>query len=466
MDQDVAGRLDARIRGRAGAATAALERLVAHPSIAGRDDHALRECADEVVALLVEAGASDVRLLEVAGSAPAVWAEIPGPAGAPTVLLYAHYDVQPPGDLQRWSAPPFTPTQRVGRLYGRGAADDKAAIVVHAEGIRAWLADPDELPVTVRVLVEGEEELGSPHLDVLLAEHGDLLGCDVAVVPDAANWARGWPALTTSVRGLAQITVSVRTLDRPLHSGVWGGAAPDAVFAMTRLVSSLYDDQGRPVVDGFDDGLLAPSQRQLSDWTALGATDEQLRAEAGLAGSTAWVPDEVPLVGRRWARPAITVTGIDVPSVRDAANQLVDVVTARLSIRVGPGQDPQRVTDAVADHLRGHVPVGAAVELRAEVLADPWQVDAEGPAVAAFVSAATAAFGRAPAIIGGGGSIALVPQLHERLGATCLLTGLGDPAMNAHAEDESMPLDDLVNATVSEARLLGELADRLDHGTT
>lgn len=461
MQEAVRARLVTHVRGRAEAAAQALEALVAHPSVAGRDLQALRDCAQTVGALLADAGAPVVELLEVVGAPPAVWAEVPGPPGAPTVLLYTHYDVQPPGDLQRWSNEPFRPMRRDGRLYGRGAADNKAATVVHAEAIRAWLTCADGPPVTVRVLVEGEEELGSPHLDGLLATHGDRLACDVAVVPDAANWGRGWPALTTSVRGLAQLTVTVRTLDRPLHSGVWGGAAPDALFALGRLLACLHDDDGRPAVPGFDAGLPAPTSRQRAAWAALEAGEEQLREEAGLAGETRWVPDDdVPLVARRWARPALTVTAVDAPAVADAANQLVDVARARISVRVAPGQDPQHLVDALIAHLGAHVPVGAELHVDGSVLAQPWQVDAAGPEVEAVRAAAAAAFGRELAVIGGGGSIALVPQLHHRLGAVCLLTGMGDPDMNAHAEDESMPLDDLVHAAVAETLLLGELADR------
>lgn len=460
MTQGTAARLETAVRARAEDAARSLEQLVALPSVAGRDPQDLRDCATAVADLLADAGAPVVELLEVADAPPAVWAEVPGPPGAPTVLLYTHYDVQPPGDPDRWTSPPFAPTRRDGRLYGRGAADNKAAAVVHAEAIRAWLDCEHGPPVTVRVLVEGEEELGSPHLEALLAAHADRLACDVAVVPDAANWGRGWPALTTSVRGLADATVTVRTLARPLHSGVWGGAAPDAVFALARVLASLHDDTGRVAVAGLDAGLADPGPRRRAEWQDLGATDAQLRAEAGLVDGLAWVPDDdVPVVARRWARPALTVTGIDAPAVADAANQLVDVARARLSLRVAPGQDPQRLLDAVVGHLHAHVPVGAELDVEAEVRAEPWQVDTDGPEVEAVRRAARAAYGRDLAVIGGGGSIALVPQLHARLGAVCLLTGLGDPAMNAHAEDESMPLDDLVHATVAEALLLGELAD-------
>ena len=267
-DEATTAALEAHVRGRADAAREALAGLVAMPSVAGRDPDALRACADAVADLLRDAGAPQVELLEVDGAPPAVWAEVPGPAGAPTVLLYTHYDVQPVGDLDRWSSPPFEPTVRDGRMYGRGAADNKGAAVVHAEVVRAWLACADGPPVTLRVLVEGEEELGSPHLEGLLAAHGDRLVCDVAVVPDAANWGRGWPALTTSVRGLADATVTVRTLDRPLHSGVWGGAAPDAVMVLARLLARLHDDDGRLAVPGVWDGVTPPSERQRAGWDA------------------------------------------------------------------------------------------------------------------------------------------------------------------------------------------------------
>lgn len=457
--------LEQFVRARAEDRVANLEELVAMPSVAGRDPAALRACAEATATLLADAGAATTELLEVPDAPPAVWADVPGPPGAPTVLLYAHYDVQPPGDPARWTTPPFEPTRRDGRLYGRGAADNKAAIVVHADTVRAWTRGGRQPPVNLRVLVEGEEELGSPHLDGLLALHGDRLACDVAVVPDAANWQRGWPALTASTRGLAEVTVTVRTSQRPLHSGVWGGAAPDAVAALSRLLASLHDAQGRVAVPGFLDGVGDPTPRQVADWAALDVEDAGLRHEAGLVGGVDWVPDDVPLVARRWIRPSLSVVGVDVPSVADAANQLVDHARAKLSLRIAPGQDPERLLQAVVTHLRAHAS-GAEITIDAAVRAAGWQIDPDGPAVDAARAAMATAFGREAAIIGGGGTIALVPRLHEALGATCLLTGMGDPAMNAHAEDESMPLDDLTHAAVSEVLLLGGLADVGGHTTS
>lgn len=453
------------VRERAGARVAMLEELVAIPSVAGRDSATLRSCAEAAAALLDEAGADATELLEVPGAPPAVWADIPGPSGAPTVLLYTHYDVQPVGDPARWTSPPFEPTRRDGRLFGRGAADNKAAIVVHADTIRAWKACRSGPPVNLRVLIEGEEELGSPHLRGLIDLHRDRLRCDVAVVPDAANWQRGWPALTTSTRGLAEVTVTVRTLRRPLHSGVWGGAARDAIAVLSGMLASLYDSDGRVVVPDFLRGAPAPTAQQLQDWGRLEADDASLRAEAGLVAAAGWVPDDAPLVARRWIRPSISVVGMDVPSVADAANQLVDQARAKLSIRLAPGQEPTQVMAAVVEHLRRQA-TDVEVDVEADVRAPGWQVDASGPAADAARRAMAAAYGREPAIIGGGGTIALVPQLDAALGATCLLTGLGDPAMNAHAEDESMPLDDLTHATVAEALLLGELADGAVHATS
>src|SRR6516162_2673266 len=316
-----------------------LERLVRIPSVSADPAAAphLRQSAAMVAALLAAAGLPEVDILAVPGGQPAVVARRPAPPGAPTVLLYAHHDVQPPGDPATWSPEPFKPTETGGRLFGRGAADDKAGIAVHLAALRAH---GDRLPVGVTVLIEGEEEIGSPTLPLFLAAHRDLILADVLVLADSANWTVDVPSLTTSLRGGANVTVEVRTLSHGVHSGAYGGPVPDALTALCRLLATLHDGRGDVAVAGLARGTADP----------LDLTEEQLRADAGLL-------DGVELIGsgglteRLWAHPAVTVIGIDAPPATAAANTLIPAARATVSMRVAPGDDITRARAALVSHL-------------------------------------------------------------------------------------------------------------------
>src|SRR5215469_17036371 len=312
-----------------------LERLVRIPSVSADPAAApqVRASAREVAALLRRAGLPEVDVVSVDGGRPAVLGRRPAPPGAPTVLLYAHHDVQPAGARAAWDSDPFEPRERDGRLYGRGAADDKAGIAVHLAVLRAH---GDRLPVGVTVLVEGEEEIGSPTLPRLLA--------------DSANWTADVPALTTSLRGGANVTVEVRTLRHGVHSGAYGGPVPDALTALCRLLATLHDERGDVAVAGLARGHTEP----------LDLTEERLRADAGLL-------DGVHLIGtgslteRLWARPAIAVIGVDAPAVGAASNTLIPAARAKVSLRVAPGDDAARAREALVAHLKTAAPWGAAV---------------------------------------------------------------------------------------------------------
>src|SRR6516162_3710154 len=326
-----------------------LERLVRIPSVSADPAAAphLRQSAAMVAALLEVAGLPEVDILAVPGGQPAVVARRPAPPGAPTVLLYAHHDVQPPGDPANWSTEPFQPTETGGRLFGRGAADDKAGIAVHLAALRAH---GDRLPVGVTVLIEGEEEIGSPTLLPFLDTFTARLAADAVVFADAVNWAADVPSLTTSLRGGATVTVELRTLDHAVHSGQYGGPVPDALTALCRLLATLHDERGDVAVPGLVRGTADP----------LDLTEAQFRADAGLL-------DGVHLTGtgglteRLWAGPAVAVIGVDAPSVQAASNTLIPVARAKVSMRVAPGDDAARARDALADHLRAHAPWGAQV---------------------------------------------------------------------------------------------------------
>ncbi|ACC42365.1 dipeptidase [Mycobacterium marinum] len=400
--------------------------------------------AQAVADLLAQAGFDDVQIVSE-GGAPAVIAQHPAPPGAPTVLLYAHHDVQPEGDPDQWASAPFEPTERDGRLYGRGTADDKAGIATHLAAFRAHDGKP---PVGVTVFVEGEEESGSPSLGRLLAAHRDVLAADVIVIADSDNWSTDVPALTVSLRGMADCVVEVATLDHGLHSGLWGGVVPDALSVLVRLLASLHDDDGNVAVAGLHESTAA----------AVDYPPERVRADSGLLdGVTEIGSGSVPQ--RLWAKPAITVIGIDTTSIAAASNTLIPRARAKISIRIAPGGDAAAHLDAVEAHLRKHAPWGARVSVERGDIGQPYAIDASGPVYDAARTAFRQAWGADPIDMGMGGSIPFIAEFAEAFpDAKILVTGVEDPGTQAHSVNESLHLGVLERAAVAEALLLANLA--------
>jgi acetylornithine deacetylase/succinyl-diaminopimelate desuccinylase-like protein len=426
-----------------------LERLVRIPGIAfdGFDHSQVERSAEAVAELLRGVGLPDVRIVR-AGGQPAVIGRKPAPAGASTVLLYAHHDVQPPGDLGQWRSDPFEPVERDGRLYGRGAADDKAGIMAHIAALRAF---GDALPVGVVVFVEGEEEYGSESLETLLREYRAELASDVIVIADSANWDVGQPALTTGLRGIVNAFVEVRTLDHAVHSGMFGGPVPDALTTMSRLLATLHDDNGDVAVSGLVRGPAAP----------LDYPEDRFRHEAG-------VLDGVDLIGtgriveRVWTKPAISVLGIDAPSTGEAPNALVPAARAKVSVRIAPGDNWKSAYEALTAHLERNVPWGARVTVTLEQGGEPCVVDTSGPAYDAARAAFAAAWdGVTPVEIGIGGSIPFIATFQDLFpGAEVLVTGVEDPDSRAHGPDESLHLGEFARVCLAEALLLHTLGQR------
>lgn len=431
------------------AVRADLEHLVRIPSVSA-DPAAgphLRASAEEVARQLREAGLSDVDVATADGGLPAVIGHLPGPAGAPTVLLYAHHDVQPVGDLGEWDSDPFEPVEREGRLYGRGAADDKAGVAVHCAALRAMGPDPG---VTIVVLVDGEEEIGSPTLPALLAEHRARLDADVLVLADSTNWRVGVPALTTSLRGGVSVVVEVRTLRHALHNGVYGGPAPDALMALSRLLATCHTDAGDVAVEGLGRGNADP----------LDLTEAQFRADAGVLDGVALLGTG-SLTSRLWKAPALSVVAIDAPSVDDAGLLLVPSARAKLTLRIAPGDDPAAASEALVGHLRTHAPWGAEVTVTAGTPVAPYAANTSGPAYTAARSAYSRAFGAPVVEIGVGGSIAFVAPFAAAFpDAEILITGVEDPDTRAHGPNESLHLGDFFSACVAEVLLLERLGAR------
>jgi acetylornithine deacetylase/succinyl-diaminopimelate desuccinylase-like protein len=425
-----------------------LSKLVRIPSIAfpGYDEKPVRESAEATAETLEAAGYGGLRLIELPDvDHPAVFGEVAGPAGAPTILLYAHHDIQPEGPLEEWTSPPFEPEVRGGRLYGRGTSDDKCGIILHAASMRAWGGVP---PVSVKVLVEGEEESSADHLPFLIDGHRELLAADVVAVADGGNWRAGLPTLETSIRGVVDCTVTVRVLDLAVHSGVHGGAAPDALSALARILASVHDDEGEVAIEGL----------RRETWDGLQVSEDEFREDTPLRPGVRLIGSGT-ISDRLWAKPAVSVLGIDSPRVLEASNQLVPWASAKVSLRLAPDEDPDHAMDALIDHLTTRAPWGVEVDVKPGSSGRGLRVRTDGPGFAAMTRAMEAAYGRSLVQTGSGGSVPLVPVLSRALPeAEILLYGASDERSQYHSIDESVDLGGLERACLAEALLFGELA--------
>ena len=402
----------------------------------------------EAVAELFRAEAFDsVDIVTIEGGLPAVIAHKAGPEGAPTVLLYAHHDVQPENDHADWDSPPYEPTERGDRLYGRGSADDKDGIVAHLGALRVH---GDDLPVSVTMFIEGEEEIGSETLSALLAEHQERLKADVIVIADSGNWDIGVPALTTSLRGLVRLDIEVRTLAHAVHSGMWGGLVPDALMTLARVLSSLHDDAGDVAVPGLVSGPAAEVEYP----------EERLRAESGAAPGIEWIGTG-STVERLWTKPSISITGLDAPKVAGASNTLVPAARARISMRIAPGDTTEHALECLVRHLEANVPWGATLTHTVVDTGEATQIDATGPAYDAARAAFTEAWdGTAPIDMGVGGSIPFIAEFLEKFpAASVLVTGVEDPDTRAHGANEGLHLAEFERVCLAEALLLDRLAN-------
>jgi cysteinylglycine-S-conjugate dipeptidase len=432
-----------------------LERLVRIPGVAFDGfDHAEVDRSAEAVAELARGCGLDVQVAR-AGGRPAVIGRRAAPPGAPTVLLYAHHDVQPVGDPALWDSDPLEPVERDGRLYGRGAADDKAGVMAHIAALRAF---GDALPVGVVLFVEGEEEYGSGSLSRLLEEHRDELTADVLVLADSMNWEIGTPSLTTSLRGALGCYVEVRTLAQAVHSGMFGGPVPDALTALCRLLATLHDEAGDVAVGGL---LHARPVSQVE------YPEERLRADSGLLDGVT-LTGTGPLSERLWSKPALSVVGLDAPATRQAPFALVPSARAKLNVRLAPGDDPEKAFAALEAHLREHAPWGVQVSVDLEISVPSYAIDASGPGYDAARAAFRAAWdGVEPVDIGVGGGIPFVAIFREMFpAATILITGVEDPQTQAHSPNESLHLGEFARVCLAEALLLANLGEAARTGTS
>ena len=384
---------------------------------------------------------------------PAVIARREAKNGAPTVLLYAHHDVQPPGKDGDWQTSPFEPVVKGDRLYARGAADDKAGVMAHVSAIRALTeVCGRDFDLGIAVFVEGEEEFGSRSFANFLRENKQTLAADAIVVADSDNWSVDIPSLTVGLRGNVTFRLTVSTLEHASHSGMYGGAVPDAMLALARLLATLHDDDGSVAVDG-----MASHEAEVPEYS-----EDTLRDEAALLPGVEPI-GRGPVLSRMWNQPTITITGIDAPDVANASNTLLPSVAVRISSRVAPGQTAKEAFAALDRHLRSHAPFGAHIDIDDVDLGDPFLVDTSGWAAMEAKRAMKDAWGAEPVEAGIGGSIPFIADLvREFPSAQILVTGVEDPDTRAHSPNESLHLGVFRRAILTEALLLARLNNRVD----
>ena len=430
-----------------------LKDLVRIPGIAWEafDAKQLEKSAEAVKSLFEELGVFDKVEILRAGygnsqlGAPAIVATRKAKNSRPTILLYAHHDVQPPGDDALWESTPFEPEVRNGRMYGRGAADDKAGIIAHFASIKLLSeivgADFD---LGLSIFIEGEEEAGSPSFANFLEDHKDQLEGDVIVVADSGNWSTTVPAITTTLRGLASIEFEVRTLDHAVHSGMYGGAVPDAMLALVKILGSMWDENGSVTISG-----LFSAENSNLDYS-----EAQLRSDSGLLPSTLPIGTG-PILPRIWTKPALTLIGLDYPTVALSSNTLVPSVRAKLSLRIAPGDDPERALEALKGHILAHNTLGAEITFGAVELGKPFSLGESGWAKTLAEQSLSLAFGEKSVDIGIGGSIPFIADL-ERVfpSAQVLVTGVEDPDSRAHSPNESLHLEGFQSAILAQLLFL------------
>ena len=429
-------------------AKAELTELVAFRSVADFDQFPRSEsegAANWIVTALSAEGFTDVAVLDTPDGTQSVYGYLPGPEGAKTVLLYAHYDVQPPLDEAGWTTPPFELTERDGRWYGRGTADCKGGLIMHLLALRALKADGG-VPVTVKVIVEGSEEQGTGGLERYAEQHPELLAADTIVIGDSGNFRVGLPTVTTTLRGMTLLRVQVETLAGNLHSGQFGGAAPDALGALIRVLDSLRAEDGSTTVDGLD---------ATARWDGLEYTEEQFRKDARVLDGVGLIGDG-SVADRIWARPAVTVLGIDCPPVVGATPSVQAGARALISLRVPPGVDAVAAAELLRTHLEKRTPWGARVTVEQIGQGQPFRADTTSPAYAAMAEAMAVAYpGQEMQHAGQGGSIPLCNTLASLYPeAEILLIGLSEPEAQIHAVDESVSPEELERLSVTEALFL------------
>lgn len=440
-----------------------LIRLTRIPGVSfeGFDPKEVERSAECTAEILRAAGLEHVEIMRIPGTHPYVYGDWLKKPGAPTVLLYAHHDVQPPMREEIWKSPAFEPTERDGRLFARGIADDKAGVLIHAASIASWLRSAGSLPVNVKVIIEGEEEIGSTHLGAFLAAYKDRLRADTVVLTDCSNFDTGVPSLTTTLRGLISMDVTVTGLDHPLHSGMWGGPIPDPIQGLAKMLAKLTDENGRVAVPGIWEDVQAPTPAEMADYRKLGLTEAEFRKQAGIEpGVGLFAREGEGLLAKMWREPSITVNSIQSGGKKIAGNVIMDSAWARVGLRLVPNMDHAKATRLVKEFLEKNCPWGLKVEVIPEQGANPWMTRPDHPIFAVAKGSLGRGYGRDAVLIGCGGTIPFVDSFTRVLGdIPALLVGIEDPYTNAHSENESLGLADFHAAVRSQIHFFADLAE-------
>ena len=440
----------------------ALVELSKIPSISaeGFPAEEVRRSAEGMADVLRASGVENVEVLEIPGVHPYVygdWLHLPG---APTILLYGHHDVQPPGRPEKWKTAAFEPVERGGRLYGRGTADDKGGCMAHIAAVASYLKSGVGLPCNVKFVIEGEEEIGSENLGKFLDKYKERLSADYIVLSDTANFDTGVPALTYQLRGICQVDVEVKVLDHPLHSGMWGGPVPDPVQILSALIADLRNKDGSLDIPKLYKDVAKPGKKQLARIRKLPFDEKKFKKEGGLEkGVKLWGEKGYSVYEQMWTRPSLTVIAMESHPIQGSSNQIVDSARARLSLRTVPNMDGKKAGAQLVKKLTRDAPFGVKVTAKVNGTTPWWTTDPDGPAFDAARRALKAGFGKETAMIGAGGSIGFVQPFADLLGgAPCLLMGVEDPLCNAHSENESLHLGDLMKCMKSAIHLYDELS--------
>jgi acetylornithine deacetylase/succinyl-diaminopimelate desuccinylase-like protein len=416
--------------------------------------------AEAFAKVLREIGCKNVEVLRLKNALPTVYGEWLGNPGAPTVVLYGHHDIQPPGRPDKWHSPPFTPTERNGRLYGRGVVDDKAGCMVHIAAVASYLKTTGKCPVNVKFFIEGEEEIGSPNLERFLKAYRHKLAADVVVLSDTANIETGIPSITYSLRGIASVDVEVRALDHPIHSGMWGGPIPDPNQALARVLAGLVKPDGSLDIPGLYALVRKPSKKELARLRRIPFDRKRFIQDSGLLkGARLGGEKGYSIFEQLWYRPSLTVIATESHAFEGSSNQIVDSARARLSLRIVPNIPPKEATRLLVKRLERETPMGCEIVVTPHEGTTWWITDPEGPAFEAARRALTKGYGAECTMIGAGGTIGFVKPFVDILkGAPALLLGLEDPICNAHSENESLHLGDWLKGMKGAIYLYDELS--------
>lgn len=438
-----------------------LKKLIQIPSVSLEefDAHPLKLSAEATAETFRRAGLDKVELIQFGDVHPYVYAEWCHKPGAPTMLLYAHHDVQPPGREEKWNSNPFAPTERNGRLYGRGSADDKAGIIAHSAAIAAFLKTTGELPINVKILIEGEEEIGSSHLAEFVKRERAKLKADGMILTDCANIESGIPSITTSLRGMVAVDIEIESLTHPVHSGLWGGIVPDPVAALSKVLSSLTDETGRITIPGIYDDVRALTDLEERAFAQMKMA-ETARKATGLFSNLPFPVSEAEFAKKLWREPNLSINAIQSGSRKLVSNVVQDGAWARVSIRIVPDMKPQKILELLTKHIEKSCPQGFKLTITPERASEWWAID--DPRAEVYQIAARAlekGYQHSTSFIGCGASIPFVQPLSAELGGIpAILVGVEDPYTNAHSENESLNLEDFRKTLLGQIHMLADLA--------